>query len=197
MHPIRHFITITKHRHRVIAHAFRAGIGFQGLWHDLSKYSPAEFWVGAKYYTGKRSPNEGERAEYGYSAAWLHHKGRNRHHFEYWVDYVLLPEGKITYAGNPMPMKYVAEMFCDRIAASRVYQGENYTDDKPYEYFMNARDDIDGLMHPDTARELETMLTVLKEKGEDAAFAYVRRRLRRDRRRRGAGLLLHHRGELT
>ena len=197
MHPIAHYRTITRHRHLVCRYCMRLGLVYQGLTHDLSKYAPVEFWNGARYYQGTRSPNDMERKATGMSQAWLHHKGRNRHHFEYWVDYVLLPEGKITYAGNPMPMKYVAEMFCDRIAASRVYQGENYTDDKPYEYFMNARDDIDGLMHPDTARELETMLTVLKEKGEAAAFAYVRRRLRRDRRRRGAGLLLHHRGELT
>ena len=197
MHPIAHYRTITRHRHLVCRYCMRLGLVYQGLTHDLSKYAPVEFWNGARYYQGIRSPNDMERKATGMSPAWLHHTGRNRHHFEYWVDYVLLPEGKITYAGNPMPMKYVAEMFCDRIAASRVYQGENYTDDKPYEYFMNARDDIDGLMHPDTARELETMLTVLKEKGEDAAFAYVRRRLRRDRRRRGAKLLLHHRGELT
>ncbi len=196
-HPFKHLSVVTKHRSAVFVHCVRAGIPWRGFWHDVSKLSPQEFIPSMKHFAGTRSPNELERADYGYSLAWMHHKGRNRHHFEYWVDYVLLPEGKITYAGNPMPMKYVAEMFCDRIAASRVYQGENYTDDKPYEYFMNARDDIDGLMHPDTARELETMLTVLKEKGEDAAFAYVRRRLRRDRRRRGAGLLLHHRGELT
>ena len=197
MHPIAHFKTITRHRNLVCKYCFRLGLYSQGLKHDLSKYSPAEFFTGAKYYQGNRSPNDAERKATGVSLAWLHHKGRNRHHLEYWVDYVINPDGSVGYGGNKMPLRFVAEMFCDRIAASRVYQGENYTDDKPYEYFMNARDDIDGLMHPDTARELETMLTVLKEKGEDAAFAYVRRRLRRDRRRRGAGLLLHHRGELT
>ena len=82
MHPIRHFRTITRHRHKVIANCFRAGIGWQGLFHDLSKYSPTEFWPGARYYQGTRSPNEIEREKYGYSPAWLHHKGRNRHHFE-------------------------------------------------------------------------------------------------------------------
>ena len=74
-HFFRHFKTITKHRHQVIRHCFKAGIGFQGLFHDLSKYSPSEFIVGAKYYQGSRSPNEGEREDYGYSKAWIHHKG--------------------------------------------------------------------------------------------------------------------------
>ena len=82
-----HLKTITKHRHEVIRNCFKAGIGFQGLFHDLSKYSPAEFLIGAKYYMGYKSPNDAERMEKGYSTAWMHHQGRNRHHFEYWHDY--------------------------------------------------------------------------------------------------------------
>ena len=85
-HPIKHFLTITKHRHVVIYHCFKAGILWQGLRHDLSKYSPTEFREGAKFFLGDRSPTEAERREYGYSKAWMHHKGRNRHHFEYWTD---------------------------------------------------------------------------------------------------------------
>ncbi|MBQ1815356.1 MAG: catalase, partial [Ruminococcus sp.] len=76
-HPIKHFITITKHRHTVIVHCKKAGILWQGLRHDLSKYSPTEFIPGAKYYQGTRSPNELERELLGYSRAWMHHKGRN------------------------------------------------------------------------------------------------------------------------
>jgi hypothetical protein len=104
----QHFCTITRHRWLVRRGCFKIGLYWQGLTHDLSKYAPVEFWNGARYYQGTRSPNDMEREATGMSQAWLHHKGRNRHHFEYWVDYVLLPEGKITYAGNPMPMKYVA-----------------------------------------------------------------------------------------
>ena len=86
-HPIKHFVTITKHRNEVIRLCFKAGIGFQGLFHDLSKYSPTEFIPGAKYYLGDQSPNNGERNDKGYSLAWMHHKGRNKHHFEFWYDY--------------------------------------------------------------------------------------------------------------
>ena len=68
---IGHFRTITKHRHAVIRNCRRAGILWQGLRHDLSKYSPTEFIPGVKYYVGTRSPNELERADKGYSAAWL------------------------------------------------------------------------------------------------------------------------------
>ena len=169
IHPWKHFCTITKHRHKVIAHCFRAGIGFQGLFHDLSKYSPAEFIPGAKYYQGTRSPNERERELFGYSPAWLHHKGRNRHHFEYWND--LNPATKM-YEPVPMPVRYVKEMFCDRVAASKIYQGTNYTDQHPLAYFTrgNAR----RKMHADTADLLEEWLRMLAEKGETATFSHIK-----------------------
>lgn len=169
-HPIRHFRTITRHRHCVIAHCFRAGIGFQGLFHDLSKYSPAEFIPGARFYQGTRSPNERERELYGYSSAWLHHKGRNRHHFEYWRD--LIPATK-EYAPVPMPLRYVKEMFCDRVAASKIYQGKHYTDEHPLAYFL--RGGARHKMHEKTADLLESWLRMLAERGEKETFAAIRR----------------------
>ena len=169
-HPFLHFYTITKHRHRVIAHCFRAGIGWQGLFHDLSKYSITEFIPGARYYQGTRSPNERERELHGYSDAWLHHKGRNRHHFEYWNDLNAVSK---MYEPVRMPIRFVKEMFCDRVAASKIYQGKNYVDMHPLQYFLrgNAR----KKMHPDTADLLEGWLTMLGERGERETFAYLKR----------------------
>ena len=168
-HPFLHFRTITRHRHRVIAHCFRAGIGWQGLFHDLSKYSPTEFIPGARYYQGTRSPNERERELFGCSYAWMHHKGRNRHHFEYWNDINIQTK---MYEPVKMPTRYVKEMFCDRVAASKIYQGKNYTDSHPLAYFQrgNAR----KKMHPDTADLLEDWLTMLAEKGERETFAHIK-----------------------
>ena len=182
MRPIAHFRTITKHRRLVRRYCFRAGLYLQGICHDLSKYSPVEFWRGARYFQGYRSPNDEERMQKGVSMAWLHHKGRNRHHFEYWIDYCLAPDGSVYFGGCKMPMRYVAEMFCDRIAASRTYLKDKYDDGAPYEYFMRSRDHI--LIHPETSAEIERMLLILKEQGEDAAFAYVRERLREEKQRR-------------
>ena len=80
--PFRaHLHTVNRHRRMVRHYCFRLGLVWQGLTHDLSKYSPTEFWRGVKYYQGWRSPNDQERLENGVSLAWLHHKGRNRHHF--------------------------------------------------------------------------------------------------------------------
>ena len=176
MHPVAHLKTITEHRRLVRKYCFRLGLYSQGLKHDLSKYSPTEFWRGAWYYMGYRSPNDAERKTTGVSLAWLHHKGRNRHHFEYWVDYILNPDGTVGYGGNKMPIRYVAEMFCDRIAASKVYLGDQYTDAAPYNYFANSKDSIP--IHPETGAEIEEMLRVLRDEGEDAAFKYVKKRLR-------------------
>ncbi len=169
-HPIAHFRTITKHRHVVMQHCFRAGIPLQGLLHDLSKYTPTEFIPGAMFYQGSRSPNEAEREQKGYSAAWMHHKGRNRHHFEYWTDY---NPAKRILEPVPMPTKYLIEMFCDRVAASKVYRGAEYQNSDPLDYYeraMNIR-----RMHDKTARQLHYLLKMLAEKGEDKTFAYIRR----------------------
>ncbi len=173
--PVAHLKTITVHRHLVCRYCFRLGLYRQGLLHDLSKYSPSEFLAGARYYQGDRSPNDAERIETGVSQAWLHHKGRNRHHFEYWVDYVRLPDGRIDFKGHKMPIRYVAEMFCDRIAACIVYQKEEYTDASPYEYYERGRKHL--LLHPRTRKLLERMLRMLKERGEEETFRYIRRHI--------------------
>ncbi len=171
MHPIKHFITITKHRHMVIYHCFKAGIGFQGLFHDLSKYSLTEFIPGAIYFQGTRSPNEGERETIGFSKAWMHHKGRNKHHFEYWTDY---DHNTKKMQGMPMPDKYIKEMFCDRVAASKIYQGSNYSDDSSLKYFEWGRDRRATLIHEETSRKLEFLLKMLADKGEKETFKYIR-----------------------
>ncbi len=169
MNIIGHFKTITTHRHGVIKNCFKAGIGFQGLFHDLSKYMPSEFIPGALYYQGNRSPNEKERELFGYSHAWLHHKGRNKHHFEYWCDY-----NTKTKLMEPvkMPLKYVKEMFCDRVAASKIYMKENYTNSSALEYFLRSKSK--RKIHPETSHLIEKMLRILAKYGEKTAFYYVK-----------------------
>ena len=164
MHFFKHLHTVCKHRRQVRKNCFKAGLIWQGLTHDLSKFSAKEFWRGAKYYQGNRSPQARERELFGYSSAWLHHKGRNKHHFEYWPD--------VGKDGVPvcveMPAKYLAEMVCDRIAASKVYKGKDYKDNCPLEYFLSRKDK--AVMHHKTSEKLEYFLTVLDEKGEKEIF---------------------------
>lgn len=170
MHPIAHFVTVTKHRHTVMMLCFKIGLYRQGLMHDLSKYSFTEFWRGAKYYQGNRSPNNYEREVNGYSLSWLHHKGRNRHHYEYWMDY---DENRPGYVkGMPMPRRFVAEMFCDRVAACKTYQKDRYTKESPARFYYRAMGKF--MMHSRVRREISYLLTLLAEKDEAETLHYIR-----------------------
>ncbi len=172
---IRHLRTVNEHRRLVRQGCFAVGLYLQGLLHDLSKYSPSEFLTGARYYQGYRSPNNAEREAKGYSAAWLHHKGRNKHHYEYWVDYAA-SEG-IGAVPIEMPTRYLVEMFMDRVAASKTYNGDHYTDDMPLAYYLKGKKVI--TMHRNTKRALEFLLTMLANDGEAATYAYIRRHVLR------------------
>lgn len=167
----KHLRTITYHKILVMKYCFCVGLYRQGLLHDLSKYGPTEFLVGCKYYQGTRSPNNAEREEKGYSSAWLHHKGRNKHHYEYWIDYGM--EAGEGLVGMQMPKKYVVEMFLDRIAASRVYKKEAYTDSCPLEYYLGGA--AYGMLHPKTRELLEGLLHMLAEEGEEKTLSYIRK----------------------
>lgn len=157
----------------VMEGCFKVGLYRQGILHDLSKYTPSEFFVGCKYYQGDRSPNNAERETKGVSTAWLHHKGRNKHHYEYWIDYNI--EAGMGLKGMYMPVRYVVEMFMDRIAASKNYQGSLYKDSSPLEYYR--RGPADELIHPDSRRLLEKLLLMLANQGEEVTFAYIRQKL--------------------
>lgn len=168
-HLFSHLRTITRHHNEVFRLCRRAGIGWRGFWHDFSKLSPVELSEGARFWTGTHSPNVEARGEYGYSAAWMHHMGRNRHHFEYWKDYVPGSEGLTPIA---MPPVFFCEMVCDRIAACKIYLGAEYTDSSPLAYYERKKHTY--FMHPDTSAQLEHVLTLLAERGEEALFEYLR-----------------------
>lgn len=174
-----HLKTINAHKLLVMKHCFRIGLYRQGLMHDMSKYSPTEFLVGCKYYQGTRSPNNAEREATGVSRAWLHHIGRNKHHYEYWVDYSLDDEHVIM--GAQMPRKHVAEMVVDRISASRNYLRDAYTDSQPLEYFLKSKDEL-WFIHPQTKKELEALLRILNDHGEEKLLHYIKYRYLKEER---------------
>ena len=169
-HPIKHFITITKHRHLVMKSCFKMGLYKQGLLHDLSKYSYTEFSNSAKYYVGTYSPTISERKEKGYSDIWMHHKGRNKHHYEYWFDFSNVEK---KYVPIKIPIQYVKEMICDRIAASKVYLKDQYTKSSALEYFNRTYDRHE--MHPETSALLKSWLELVSEKGENEAIKIIKK----------------------
>lgn len=154
---IKHFILITKHKWVVFKLCCMAGIPWRGLVHDLSKYSPTEFFESVKYYSGEHSPIREAKIENGYSKAWLHHKGRNKHHFEYWID-LNAPEKTPV-----IPYVYTVEMICDTMAAGLVYQGKKWEKNYQQEYF-NKRTDKTWI-NPKIVAVLEEVYAEIAEKG--------------------------------
>ncbi|MBQ6560655.1 MAG: catalase [Erysipelotrichaceae bacterium] len=169
MNIFRHLHTINRHRFLVMKMCFQCGMYRQGLLHDLSKYSLEEFVPSVKYFQGYRSPYGKEKELKGYSEGWLHHKGRNKHHWEYWVDRT---HGQTQLVCIKMPINYLLESVLDRIAASKVYNGSSYTDSKPLDFFQSSKEY--HVMNQENAKEIEELLKYLKENGEKKALAYYR-----------------------
>ena len=157
---IKHFMVVTHHRWVVFKLCIKAGIPFRGLIHDLSKYSPTEFIGSVKYFNnGTASPITLEKEKNGYSKVWLHHKGRNKHHPEYWYD------TNTTDSKPIMPFKYTCEMICDQLAAGIVYEGKYWTKDYQLKYWQRQKD---RFMLNDKLKEFETIvLTQVAQYGID------------------------------
>jgi hypothetical protein len=172
-----HLLTLTEHKYFVLIACFKMGLYRQGLIHDLSKFTPAEFLPGVKYFLGDKSPTTAEREDLGYSAAWLHHQGRNRHHFEYWIDYTGKKRGE--KAPVQMPIKYLAEMVADRYAACKTYNKKEYSQSDPLNYFLRSKDVI--AMHSESKALLEEILTIRAERGENAAFKHTKELIKKSR----------------
>lgn len=171
MNAWKHFKTITTHKLLVMRCCFKIGLYRQGILHDLSKYSWTEFRTGCRYYQGTRSPNNAEREDNGLSTAWLHHKGRNKHHYEYWVDYGINSDTVIE--GMKMPRKYVAEMIMDRICACKVYANGTYTDQSPFMYYNKNKEKL-WFVHKETKAQMEFLLKMLGREGEEKTLHYIK-----------------------
>ena len=155
----KHFKLITHHKWVVFKLCCRIGEPWRGFMHDFSKYSPTEFFESVKYYTGTHSPILEARKDKGYSSAWLHHKGRNKHHTEYWID---------NLSKNPtpiMPYKYAAEMICDKIAAGIIYTGKDWTKEYELQYWKKEKDHLK--VNENIKEFVTAVLTQLAEEGID------------------------------
>ena len=144
----KHLHTVNKHRFKVFVLCCKAGQPWRGLLHDLSKYSPTEFFEGVKYYQGTYSPIKNRKMEVGYSEAWLHHFGRNKHHYEYWRD---------GDKGIKMPFKYACELICDYLAAGEIYMGDNFSYQAEYVWWIHKRENLFQI-HPHTRQFIEDVL---------------------------------------
>ena len=138
-----HLSTICKHKWWVMYYCFKCGIPWQGIIHDLSKFSFTEFWTNVKYVIPGKSPIDVQKENIGFSMAWQHHKGHNPHHYEFWMD--KFDDGCYV---TRMPFKYAVEMLCDNLAAGRAYQGKKFSYESEWNWWKKQRTIRN--MHPDT-----------------------------------------------
>lgn len=166
-----HISTINHHRYEVMKNCFACGLYYQGLTHDLSKYAPSEFIESVKYFQGNRSPYMYEKEHFGYAEGWLHHKGRNKHHWEYWYDMI---DGK--WQPLQMPFNYFVEMVCDRVAACKIYEKDKYTNASALNYFLSRNDHL--YMHPKTKQDLQQVLEDIAKRGDTLVFQDLKKQIK-------------------
>ena len=171
----KHFKTVCKHKQVVFRECWACGIGWQGIVHDLSKFTRTEFSPSAKYFQGNRSPIEAEKDDCGYSFAWLHHKGCNPHHWEYWIDFG--NHGQII--ADRIPKKYVVEMLCDWIGAGKVYAKGKWTQSDPLDYYNKVR--AGRYFHPETEQVIVRFLELIRDEGLDEFHKIARQWLKLDK----------------
>ena len=169
----RHFKTVCKHKWIVFKECRACGIAWQGILHDLTKFGATEFVSSARYFQGNKSPIEAEKEDNGYSKAWLHHKGHNKHHWEYWTDFD--DNGKII--ANKIPNKYLIEMVCDWVGAGKVYSKDAWSQETPLDYYYKVRKGRH--FHPETEEELVYCLTLIRDKGLKAFHSYCKNILKK------------------
>lgn len=160
---IKHFKLITHHKWVVFKLCCKVGEPWRGFMHDISKYSPTEFWESVNYYVGDHSPITEAKKDKGYSEAWLHHRGRNKHHTHYWVDHDAPDAMPI------MPYSYAAEMICDKLAAGMIYQGKNWTKEFELSYWEEReKDKLE--MNPKLRDFITAVFIQVAEKGIDVTL---------------------------
>lgn len=153
----KHITRIIRHKHYVFRWCCKCGMPVRGLLHDLSKFSPVEFWESVRFFSDSESPINVSKRVNGYSEAWQHHKGRNPHHYEYWID-------ALDYGGKPiqMPKKYAYEMICDYLGAGQAYNPKGWTYQKEFDWWNNRCATCEGMaMHPKTKQFVTIVLSRL------------------------------------
>lgn len=153
-----HLKTVIIHKYFVGRYCFMCGLYWRGLTHDISKFSPTEFIESCRYFTGTYSPIDKCKAENGVSMAWLHHRGRNKHHWEMWVDNFEKGTTPIK-----MPFKYALEMICDFLGAGRAYNGKDFTMQSEWDWWLGKRKV--AVLHQDTRDLVDILFCFMLEKG--------------------------------
>lgn len=139
------------HKWFVLVEGRRLGVPlWRLLMHDLSKLLPGEFLPYARHFYNPDGSKRGKFADPAFDIAWLKHKSRNRHHWEWWVYW---ENGEPV--AIPMPEQVMLEMVADWRAVSRFYGTD------PGEWFTKNKDNI--ILAKSTGYRVALKLGVLRE----------------------------------
>lgn len=175
MKHFRYLKYVLRHKWFVLLKCIDFGIGWRGIVHDISKFSPSEWFPYVdKFYGGpweKYSDRHGDARNFpGYKytqewvderfrTAWLHHQRRNPHHWQYWV----LRNDDGTIVCLEIPRKCALEMVADWWGAGRAikthHDGGEY--DELQEWYAKNRDKI--MLHDNTREFVEEIVSGLYE----------------------------------
>lgn len=164
----KHLKTIRTHRKYVRKACWKMGLFWQGLVHDLSKYSIEELKM-CKYWTGKGSPHQACREVIGYSPSWTHHYHTNKHHYSFWWDES--ETGEIIPI--KMPYKYVIESFCDMLGASKAYNPKEWKPEMLWNYWV-TKCKGKRIMNEHSTYLVEKLIWNIREMGEEHFFKWYK-----------------------
>jgi hypothetical protein len=147
----RYFLYVIEHKLNVLIECWKERLYIQGILHDLSKFSPAEFIPYARKFYSDKETNEME-----FRYAWLHHQHKNKHHWNYWV------VDQVKREAVPMPRKYFLEMICDYRSFSRKWgsgKGDKTLSERLIQNLLSER----VILHPETKKECEDIVLKTRE----------------------------------
>ena len=166
-----HYLSkILRHKCLVWKYCRWAGLYWQGLTHDWSKFSCVEFREGLKYYHLTDSEFEiAKLKQHDLSYGWLHHRGRNPHHYEYWRDN--LDDVRFIRKRHAMPYRYVVEMLADIYAHRHaLYQPDYLLIDRVVDYWETKRKTAKA-MHPATSEFVTWFIQEAQTRKQECASA--------------------------
>lgn len=144
MNYIQYLSYVFRHKWFVFLAGLKVGVPlWQLATHDLSKFSPSEFFPYANFFY--RPKDSGGDA---FNMAWLLHQRRNPHHWQHWV--LMQDDGPALPL--PMPEKYAREMVADWAGAGRAITGKWEVAD----WYENNKEKI--ILHPETRQFTEILL---------------------------------------
>ncbi len=155
----RYLVYLLRHKWFVFVAGLKVGAPLGRLLvHDLSKFRPSEWKPYLGHFYGPRCtcPKDdrcaaclGRKAEFRLASH--HHKHRNPHHPEYWVDFK---------SGVPMeiPEALIREMVADWAGAGRAIDGKW----EVWSWFDQHRDEL--RLAPHTTQRVVQLLDILRRK---------------------------------